>query len=164
MDENGWLKLLTILLSVHLSVSPQSQSRMSSLEEELLVKDRTLKSIQNEMTQTKKELAAKELSLQKVSNELSLAQTHMAQDSERVNTCTYTAATGSGASSTTAENKHLISVIMFHIFLMLWCFFFDMAEVLILFNKTFVFPEILTCSLKKLEKWWSFFLLCCKAA
>lgn len=163
MDENGWLKLLTILLSVHLSVSPQSQSRMSSLEEELLVKDRTLKSIQNEMAQTKKELAAKELSLQKVSNELSLAQTRMAQDSERVNTCTYTAATGSGASSTTAENKHLISVIMFHIFLMLWCFF-DMAEVLILFNKTFVFPEILTCSLKKLEKWWSFFLLCCKAA
>lgn len=163
MDENGWLKLLTILLSVHLSVSPQSQSRMSSLEEELLVKDRTLKSIQNEMAQNKKELAAKELSLQKVSNELSLAQTRMAQDSERVNTCTYTAATGSGASSTTAENKHLISVIMFHIFLMLWCFF-DMAEVLILFNKTFVFPEILTCSLKKLEKWWSFFLLCCKAA
>lgn len=124
MDENGWLKLLTILLSVHLSVSPQSQSRMSSLEEELLVKDRTLKSIQNEMAQTKKELAAKELSLQKVSNELSLAQTRMAQDSERVNTCTYTAATGSGASSTTAENKHLISVIMFHIFLMLWCVFF----------------------------------------
>lgn len=58
---------------------------MSALEEEVCAKAATMKSIQNEMAQSKKELAARELSIQRARDELSLAQTRMAQESERVN-------------------------------------------------------------------------------
>lgn len=88
-------------------MSSEIQSRVSSLEEELLVKDRTLKSIQSEMVQMKKELAAKEFSLQKVSNELSVAHIRLTQDSERVNT--HTTANASGDFIATGENVSHIS-------------------------------------------------------
>ncbi|KAM9740399.1 uncharacterized protein ACNS7B_011852 isoform 1-T1 [Menidia menidia] len=63
--------------------SPEIQSRVLILEDQLSETVRTLKSIQSEMVQTKKELAAKELGLQRARDELSSAHTRMAQESER---------------------------------------------------------------------------------
>ncbi|XP_068182020.1 centromere protein F isoform X2 [Antennarius striatus] len=60
-----------------------SMSRVSTLEEDLRVKNETLKSIMKEMAQSKKDLSAKELSIQRAQNDLSLVQTRMAQESER---------------------------------------------------------------------------------
>lgn len=59
------------------------QARVSSLEEEVILKAAAIKSIQNEIAQSKKELAAKELSVQRVSDELSRAQTRIALEGER---------------------------------------------------------------------------------
>ncbi|XP_029297152.1 centromere protein F [Cottoperca gobio] len=61
----------------------EARSRVSALEEELCAKAGALKSFQNEMVQSKKEITAKERSLQNARNELSLADTRMAQESER---------------------------------------------------------------------------------
>lgn len=64
------------------SLSESFKSQVSSLEEELSVKDNMLKATQTELMQCKKELSAKELNLQK-------AHTLITQEGERVNTHSY---------------------------------------------------------------------------
>nr|XP_019958536.1 PREDICTED: centromere protein F-like [Paralichthys olivaceus] len=59
------------------------KNRVSCLEEELSVKTRTLKSIQNDLVQSKKDVTSREISLQKARDELSLAHTRITQESER---------------------------------------------------------------------------------
>ncbi|XP_062249682.1 centromere protein F isoform X3 [Platichthys flesus] len=59
------------------------KSRVSCLEEELSVKTRTLKSIQNDLVQSKKDVTSREIGLQKARDELILSHTRITQESER---------------------------------------------------------------------------------
>lgn len=75
-----YLPVCVSVCLVHPSeTSSEIQRRVSSLEEDLSVKDSMLKTTQSELVQCKKELAAKELNLQKTL-------TRIAQESERVKT------------------------------------------------------------------------------
>lgn len=78
------------------------RSHVSSLEEELSVKDSMLKATQCELVQCKKELTAKELNLQKTN-------TCIAQESERVQTQTSITTDILAAITTTAKNVSLPS-------------------------------------------------------